>query len=64
MAKQKVDLYAHHGALIQEGAVWYNGEATLQVHDILNHTGDVVSVQNVALTVGSILTTSANGVLF
>ncbi|WP_375651402.1 filamentous hemagglutinin N-terminal domain-containing protein, partial [Bartonella sp. AA78NXGY] len=58
VAEQKVDLYAHHGALIQEGTVWSNGKITLDAHGALNHTGDIVSMQQVALTAGSMLTTS------
>ncbi|WP_375675734.1 DUF637 domain-containing protein [Bartonella sp. CL100XZDX] len=58
VAEQKVDLYAHHGALIQEGTVWSNGKITLDAHGALNHTGDIVSMQQVALTAGGMLTTS------
>lgn len=58
VAEQKVDLYAHHGALIQEGTVWSNGEITLDAHGALNHTGDIISMQQVALTAGGMLTTS------
>ncbi|SSZ39239.1 DUF637 domain-containing protein [Bartonella grahamii] len=58
VAEQKIDLYAHHGALIQEGTVWSNGEITLDAHGALNHTGDIVSMQQVALTAGGMLTTS------
>ncbi len=57
VAEQKIDLYAHHGALIQEGTVWSNGEITLDAHGALNHTGDIVSMQQVALTAGGMLTT-------
>ncbi|WP_375662687.1 HNH/ENDO VII family nuclease [Bartonella sp. OC16QHHD] len=58
VAEQKVDLYAHHGALIQEGTVWSNGKITLDAHGALNHTGDIVSMQQVALTAGGMFTTS------
>ncbi|WP_375678895.1 MULTISPECIES: DUF637 domain-containing protein [unclassified Bartonella] len=58
VAEQKIDLYAHHGALIQEGTVWSNGKITLDAHGALNHTGDIVSMQQVALTAGGMLTTS------
>ncbi|WP_375695297.1 DUF637 domain-containing protein, partial [Bartonella sp. AC90GZZY] len=58
VAEQKVDLYAHHGALIQEGTVLSNGKITLDAHGALNHTGDIVSMQQVALTAGGMLTTS------
>ncbi|WP_375661016.1 DUF637 domain-containing protein [Bartonella sp. CL71SXKL] len=57
VAEQKIDLYAHHGALIQEGTVWSNGKITLDAHGALNHTGDIVSMQQVALTAGGMLTT-------
>uniref|UniRef100_UPI0035D05A03 two-partner secretion domain-containing protein n=2 Tax=Bartonella TaxID=773 RepID=UPI0035D05A03 len=57
VAEQKIDLYAHHGALIQEGTVWSNGEITLDAHGALNHTGDIVSLQQVAMTAGGLLTT-------
>ncbi|MDD9330655.1 MAG: hypothetical protein PV353_09755, partial [Bartonella sp.] len=63
VAEQKVDLYAHHGALIQEGTVWSNEEITLKAHDTLNHTGDIVSMQKVALTAGGMLTTGTNSTL-
>ncbi|WP_375648573.1 DUF637 domain-containing protein [Bartonella sp. MU70NMGDW] len=58
VAEQKIDLYAHHGALIQEGTVWSNGKITLDAYGALNHTGDIVSMQQVALTAGGMLTTS------
>ncbi|WP_375656271.1 filamentous hemagglutinin N-terminal domain-containing protein, partial [Bartonella sp. MR63HLJHH] len=58
VAEQKIDLYAHHGALIQEGTVLSNGEITLDAHGALNHTGDIISMQQVALTAGGMLTTS------
>ncbi|WP_375673986.1 DUF637 domain-containing protein [Bartonella sp. AA18HLJMS] len=58
VAEQKIDLYAHHGALIQEGTVLSNGKITLDAHGALNHTGDIVSMQQVALTAGGMLTTS------
>ncbi|WP_375647743.1 DUF637 domain-containing protein [Bartonella sp. CR84HXZ] len=57
VAEQKIDLYAHHGALIQEGTVLSNEEITLDAHGALNHTGDIVSMQQVALTAGGMLTT-------
>ncbi len=57
VAEKKVDLYAHHGALIQEGTVWSNGEIMLDAHGALNHTGDIVSLQQVAMTAGGLLTT-------
>ncbi|VEJ46082.1 DUF637 domain-containing protein [Bartonella vinsonii] len=63
VAEQKVDLYAHHGALIQEGTVLSNGEITLDAHGALNHTGDIVSMQKVALTAGGMLTTSTHSTL-
>ncbi|WP_345117250.1 DUF637 domain-containing protein, partial [Bartonella jaculi] len=63
VAEQKVDLYAHHGALIQEGSVWSNGEVTLKAQGALNHTGDIISMQQVALTAGGVLTTSTNSTL-
>ncbi|WP_330168920.1 DUF637 domain-containing protein [Bartonella grahamii] len=58
VAEQKVDLYAHHGDLVQEGTVWSNGAVTVKAHGALNHTGDIVSMQEVALTAGGMLTTS------
>nr|WP_275065094.1 DUF637 domain-containing protein [Bartonella grahamii] len=58
VAEQKIDLYAHHGTLIQEGTVLSNGKITLDAHGALNHTGDIVSMQQVALTAGGMLTTS------
>ncbi|WP_375637770.1 MULTISPECIES: DUF637 domain-containing protein [unclassified Bartonella] len=57
VAEQKIDLYARSGDLVQEGTVWSNGEITLDAHGALNHTGDIISMQQVALTAGGMLTT-------
>ncbi|WP_375624013.1 filamentous hemagglutinin N-terminal domain-containing protein, partial [Bartonella sp. TT119HLJHH] len=57
VAEQKIDLYARSGDLVQEGTVWSNGKITLDAHGALNHTGDIVSMQQVALTAGGMLTT-------
>ncbi|WP_208438385.1 filamentous hemagglutinin N-terminal domain-containing protein, partial [Bartonella vinsonii] len=63
VAEQKIDLYAHHGDLVQEGSVFSNGEITLNAHGALSHKGEIVSVQKVALTAGGMLTSSTDSTL-
>ncbi|WP_455475525.1 two-partner secretion domain-containing protein [Bartonella sp. B17] len=59
-AGQEIDLYAHSGHLIQEGALLSNGVVTLQARGALNNKGDIVSVQKVSLTAGGALTVGAD----
>ncbi|EJF92236.1 filamentous hemagglutinin family domain-containing protein, partial [Bartonella taylorii 8TBB] len=63
VAEQKVDLYARSGDLVQEGIVLSNGEVTLDAHGALNHKGDIIGVQKVAVTAGGMVTTSTNSTL-
>ncbi|EJF77629.1 filamentous hemagglutinin family domain-containing protein, partial [Bartonella sp. DB5-6] len=63
VAEQKIDLYARSGDLFQEGIVLSNGEVTLDAYGALNHKGDIIGVQKVAVTAGGMVTTSTNSTL-
>ncbi|GAA5109612.1 DUF637 domain-containing protein [Bartonella jaculi] len=62
-AEQKVDLSTQSGDLIQEGSVSSNGVITLQAHGALTHKGDIISLQQVALTAGGMLTTGGKSTM-
>ncbi|WP_455474847.1 two-partner secretion domain-containing protein [Bartonella sp. B30(2025)] len=62
-AGQEIGLYTHSGQLIQEGALLSNGVVTLHSHGALNNKGDIVSVQQVSLTAGGVLTVGADSTL-